>query len=80
MRYEGIILVEQATTYRVNNRYQGYSKYCSDVSAEEYPFCSRAHFYLRNKEIGLVDLKSEAGLCQNCFSTGPKLGRQWRYA
>jgi hypothetical protein len=28
-------LVQQATTYRVNNRYQGYSKYCSDASAEE---------------------------------------------
>jgi hypothetical protein len=66
------ILVQQATAYRVNNRYQGYSKYCSDVSVEEHPFYSRAHFYLCNKEMGLVDLKSEAGLCTNCYCYGTK--------
>jgi hypothetical protein len=63
-------LVQQATTYRVNNRYQGYSKYCNDASVEDYPAYSRAHFYLRNKEMGLVDSKSEAGLCPNCYRYG----------
>jgi hypothetical protein len=60
-------LVQEATTYRVNNRYQGDSKYCSDALAEDYPIYSRAHFYLCNKEMGLVDSKSEAGLCPNCY-------------
>jgi hypothetical protein len=73
-------LVQEATTYRVNNRYQDYSKYCSDALAEDYQFYSRAHFYLRNKEMGLVDSKSEAGLCPNCYRYGPKLWREWRYA
>jgi hypothetical protein len=68
------LLVQQATTYRVNNRYQGYRKgyrkHRSDASAGEYPFYSRAHFYLRNKEMGLVDSKSEGGLCPNCHRYG----------
>ena len=69
-RYHSGRLVQEATTYRVNNRYQGYSKYCSDALAEDYPCYSRAHFYLRNKEMGLVDSKSEAGLCPNCYRYG----------
>jgi hypothetical protein len=63
-------LVQQATKYRVNIRYQAYSKYCSDASAEEYPFYSRAHLYLRNKELAIVDLKNEVGLCPNCYRWG----------
>jgi hypothetical protein len=31
---------------------------------------SRAHFYLCNKEMGLIDLKSDAGLCMKCFRYG----------
>jgi cytoskeletal protein CcmA (bactofilin family) len=53
-------LVQQGTTYRGNNRYQG-------------------HFYLCNKEMGLVDSTKQVSV-QIVIATGPKLGRAWRYA
>jgi hypothetical protein len=63
-------LMQQTTTYRVINQYNGYKKYCSDSTKDGFPHYSRAHFYLRNKEMGLIDSKSDAGLCTNCYRYG----------
>jgi hypothetical protein len=72
-------LKQQYSTYRVNNRYQGYSIYWSDTLAEDYPFDSRAHFHLRNKEIGLVSRRLKQVSVQIVIATGPKHEREWRY-
>jgi hypothetical protein len=64
------VLMQQATTYRVLDRNSGYERYKADAEAEGYVSYSKTHFYLRNKEMGLVDSKSEAGLCPNCNRYG----------
>jgi hypothetical protein len=64
------VLMQQAITHRVLNRNSGYERYKDDAEAEGYLSNSKTHFYLRNKEMGLVDSKSEAGLCPNCIRHG----------
>jgi hypothetical protein len=64
------VLMQQVTTCRVLKRNSGYDMYKADVLAEGHPHDSKAHFYLRNKEMGLVDSKSEARLCPNCNRYG----------
>jgi hypothetical protein len=76
-------LMQQTTTYRVINQYNGYKKYCSDSTKDGFPHYSRAHFYLRNKEMGLIDSKSVAGRVLQVsvrivIATVPRLGRAWR--
>jgi hypothetical protein len=56
--------------YRILCRNKGYEKYCIDAKKEGCPSYGKTHFYLRNDEMGLVDTKSEGGLCPNCTKYG----------
>jgi hypothetical protein len=72
------VLMQQIPTYRVLNCNSGYERFKSDAEAEGYLSYSKAHFYHRNKEMGRVDSKSEAGLCPNCNRYGTENWAQIR--
>jgi hypothetical protein len=49
--------------------YKGYEKYSKDAIKERYPLLVR-DFYTWQDEVGLVDPKSDAGLCPNYHRYG----------
>jgi hypothetical protein len=63
-------LVKESIKYRILNAHKGYEKYKKDAQKEGYPVYSQSHFYIREDELGLVDPKSDAGLCPNCHRYG----------
>jgi hypothetical protein len=67
------VLMQQTTTYRVQNRNSGYERYTSDAEAEGYLSYSKAHVYLRNKEMGLHRYGTEKW-AQDCTDMELKSG------
>jgi hypothetical protein len=63
-------LVKESIKYTTLNGHKGYEKYNEDAKSEGYPVCSQSHFYIRQDELGLVDPRSDAGLCPNCHRYG----------
>jgi hypothetical protein len=63
-------LVKESIKYRILNGHKGYAKYKKDAEKENCPVYCQSHFYIRETELGLVDPKSDAGLCPNCHRYG----------
>ena len=63
-------LVENCINYRVLNQSSGYKKYVKYAEPEGHHLYSRLHFYKRNKELNIVDIKEDGGLCTNCIILG----------
>jgi hypothetical protein len=58
-------LVKESIKYRILNGHKGYEKCSRDAKNEGYPVYSQSHLCIRQDELGLVDPKSDAGLCPN---------------
>jgi hypothetical protein len=64
-------LVNYSIKFRILNEHKGYEKYNKDAMKEGFPIYCQSHFYVRqDDELGLVDPKSDAGLCPNCHHYG----------
>jgi len=71
-------LVKMSKNYRIRNRSFGYKKYEHDAEEEGAKAYSRSHFYQRNDELNLTDVKSDAGLCPSCHRYGTETWQMLR--
>jgi hypothetical protein len=62
--------VNYSIKYRILNEHKVYELYHKDAMKEGYPVYCQSPFYVRQDELGLVDHKSDAGLCPNCHRYG----------